>query len=300
MKMLVTELWRLGIVQAPVQTIAAAGSLAPFSVRWIEADRSLCFLADPFGIWRDNKLYLFAEAYDYRSRRGAIVAYVLDASLNIIEYRTVLSEPWHLSYPYVFEADGEIWMLPEGYKSGTLSLYRAVNFPWQWEKVPEFYFPCAAIDATPVFTQGSWWMFYTPPRARTNTLMLAQAEHLTGEWKNISSHPIREDISSARMGGTPFYQDGKLIIPVQDCSKTYGGAIRLLSLSPDTLHQPEFTPGAYLQASHKDAPFSDGLHTLSAAGDFTLIDTKRILYGSPHRICVDLGRAWKKRQSRHA
>lgn len=297
----VTEIWRIGIVKAPIQQIAAAGSVEDFPIKWIEADGPLRFLADPFGLWRDNHLFLFAEAYDYRTRHGNIVAYKLDAEFNILEHRTVLDEPWHLSYPNVFEADGEIWMLPEGYKSGKLSLYRAVNFPWQWEKVPEFDFPCAAIDPSPFFADGRWWIFYTPPtphEARTSALMLASAERLTGRWENISPQPVRHDKSGSRMGGTPFYYDGKLILPTQDCSRTYGGALRLLEISPENLRLPQFRAGVRLQAPASYKPFTDGLHTLSAAGNITLIDTKRTQYGSPRRIVVDLVRKWCKLHGR--
>lgn len=48
MDMLLTDLWRIGIIQAPIQQVASAGKLDAFAIKWIEADRSLCFLADPF------------------------------------------------------------------------------------------------------------------------------------------------------------------------------------------------------------------------------------------------------------
>jgi hypothetical protein len=298
MDMFLTDLWRIGIIQAPIQQVTAAGSLDAFAVKWIEAERSLCFLADPFGFWRDGNLYLFAEFYDYRSRKGDIAVFVLDDNLKVIEQRTVLAEPWHLSYPVVFEADNEIWMLPEGYKSGQLNLYRATNFPWQWEKVPEFSFPCAAIDASPFFAQDKWWIFYTPPtprEARTSVLMLACADDLFGPWQNVSEQPIRQDKSGARMGGTPFIHDGKVMLPTQDCSQTYGGALRMLEMPLADLSEPQLSAGALLRAPTNAEPFTDGLHTLSAAGDVTLIDCKRVLRGSPHRIAVDLQRALAKR-----
>ena len=36
--------------------------------------------------------------------------------------------------------------------------------------------------------------------------------------------------TSSRPGGTPFRRDDALFLPVQDCSRTYGGAIRLLRI----------------------------------------------------------------------
>ncbi len=134
-----TDLWQIGIVQAPIQHIVASGSLDGFRIKWITPDKSLTFLADPFGLWKKGVLYLFAESYDYRTRRGDIIAYKLNADLDVIEQRTVLQEPWHLSYPFVFEADNEIWMLPEGYKSGTLTLYRAIEFPGDGKRCQIFH-----------------------------------------------------------------------------------------------------------------------------------------------------------------
>lgn len=292
-----TDLWQIGIVQAPIQHIVASGSLDGFRIKWITPDKSLTFLADPFGLWKKGVLYLFAESYDYRTRRGDIIAYKLNADLDVIEQRTVPQEPWHLSYPFVFEADNEIWMLPEGYKSGTLTLYRAIEFPWRWEKVPDFSFPCAAIDATPFYAQGKWWMFYTPPlpkAARTDTLMLAHAPHFMGPWENVLQTAAHRNKSGARMGGTPFDHDGQIFLPTQDCSRTYGGALQMLTLDPQRLLTPEFAASVRLEVPASAAPFIAGMHTLSGVGDVTFIDAKRHLKGSPQRLWVDLQRRIQK------
>lgn len=299
MSLLHTEIWRVGVINAPIQEVAQAASLEHFAVTWIAAKKSLCFLADPFGIWRDGTLYLFAEAYDYRTRRGYIVAYMLDKDFTVLEERKVLEEEWHLSYPYIFEADDEIWMLPEGYKSGRLTLYKAVEFPWRWQPETCFSFPEAAIDATPYFHAGRWWMFYTPPSpkaARTNTLKLATADQLFGPWDNVPVQTLREDIHGARMGGTPFELNGNILLPTQDCSRTYGGALQLLSLPESTLAQPTLSQGRRIEAPRSHAPFIDGLHTLAQAGPVTLIDTKRTITGSPHRLAIELARLGQKSQ----
>ena len=301
MSLLQTEIWRVGVIDAPIQEVARAASLEHFSIKWIEADKPLCFLADPFGLWREGKLYLFAEAYDYRTKCGYIEAMVLDKNFTVVEKRVVLKEDWHLSYPYVFEAEGEIWMLPEGYKSGRLTLYKAVEFPWRWQAEPRFVFPEAAIDATPYFHAGRWWMFYTPPApkvARTNTLKLATADNLFGPWDKIPTQTLREDIHGARMGGTPFTVDDNLVLPTQDCSRTYGGALQLLSLSHSALAHPSLSQAERIEAPRSHAPFNDGLHTLSQAGPVTLIDTKRTLIGSPHRLAIELFRFGQQSKKR--
>ncbi len=292
-----TDIWRCGIVQAPLAQIMAAGSLAPFPLHWLPEEPSLCFLADPFGFWHDGHLHVFAEHYDYRTRKGRIKVLVLDSQFAVLEQRVVLEEPWHLSYPVVFAAEGEIWMLPEGYKSGRLSLYRARQFPWQWEAVPGFDFPCAAIDASPLQVDGRWWMFYTPPAAggRTRTLQIAVADRLLGPWQDIAAQPVRPDVRGSRMGGTPQLLDGQLVLPAQDCQQTYGGAIRLLRTAWPFSGVPELVAEACLGPTPAFGDYQDGLHTLSAAGEVTLIDAKRILRHSPRRLLVELGRLLRRR-----
>lgn len=74
------------------------------------------------------------------------------------------------------------------------------------------------------------------------------------------------------------------MLPTQDCSRTYGGALRMLEMPLASLSAPLLSCGALLQAPFSAAPYLEGLHTLSAAGDMTLIDCKRILRGSVHRM----------------
>src|SRR3954464_14371323 len=98
------DIWRVGIARASIGEIAARGAVDPASVRWLAEEGSFRFLADPFALWRDDRLFLFAEAYDYRTRHGVIDCISFDADLRPVNRETVLQESWHLSYPFVFEA----------------------------------------------------------------------------------------------------------------------------------------------------------------------------------------------------
>ena len=46
----------------------------------------------------------------------------------------VLEEPWHLSYPFLIEWGGDIWMIPESSTNRDIAIYRAVDFPLKWER----------------------------------------------------------------------------------------------------------------------------------------------------------------------
>lgn len=295
-----TDQWQTGIIRASMASILQAGTLEGFSPHWIGNDHGLRFLADPFGLWHEQNLYVFAEAYDYRTKCGKIDMLQFDASFRFIRRARVLAEPWHLSYPVVFRHDGAFWMLPEAHRSGTLSLYRAAHFPDRWEKIDHFSFPVAAIDASPIFFNGLWWMFFSPPgsaREKKSMLCAAFSEHLTGPWHLHPANPIRENLASGRPGGSPLIDGDDILLPTQDCTKTYGGAIsivRISGLSPTSCTTSVTTR---LVAPPAFRPWTDGLHTLSAAGDVTLIDAKHISH-SPLRHVHDVKRWLQKTATR--
>lgn len=294
------DIWRSAIVMATAEEIVARGSIEGLPRQWLPPIGSFRFLADPFGLWRDDRLYVFVETYDYRVRIGAIEVLIYDAALRLIDRRPVLNEPWHLSYPLVFEAEGETWMLPEAHRSGRLTLYRATDFPIRWEAAHVIALDHVAVDATPVFHDGRWWLFYTSADRepdKMSALHVAFADRLTGPWTPHPGNPVRVDVTSARPGGMPIVVDGRVVLPVQDCSRTYGGAIRPLTVTTLTPDRFVAEAGAPVTAPMSAAPYVEGLHTLAAAGPVTLVDMKRTIL-SLHGLSIEAGREIAKLVSR--
>jgi hypothetical protein len=273
------DIWRVGLVEAPIAEVARRGFSPETPIHWLPEEGRLKFLADPFGVWRDGRLHLFVEAYDYRTRHGVIEVIELNADFSPIRRSVVLRKPWHLSYPQVFEADGETWMLPEAYRSGALTLYRAASFPDVWEPVARLELDTPAIDATPFRHDGLWWLAYSPKgtqRWKQGRLHLAFAERLTGPWRTHPDNPVRNDLASSRPGGTAWIKHGLPRLPVQDCTQTYGGGVRVLTIFRLDAEHFDAEASSPLDPPPGAAPYSQGLHTLSACGPVTLFDVKRI------------------------
>jgi hypothetical protein len=290
------DIWRPAIVRATFEEIVKARSVAGFDVQWLPAMGSFQFIADPFGWWRDGRLYVFVETYDYRVRVGAIEVLTYDGDLRLIDRAPVLNEPWHLSYPLIFEAEGETWMMPEAHRSQGLTLYRAVDFPTRWEKAHRIALDHVPVDATPLFHDGRWWLFYTSASGepdKMSALHIAYADRLAGPWTPHRMNPVRVDVSSSRPGGTARVVDGVVVLPVQDCSETYGGAIRLLRFTVLTPDRVEMAASERIEAPAGFAPYVEGLHTLAAAGPVTLIDVKRTEL-SLHGLSIEAIREGKK------
>lgn len=272
------DIWRCGFVATPIEQIVSAGRIDE-PVRWFEEEPSFQFLADPFGWKEDGLLHVFAEHYDYRTRHGAIETLIFDADLRLMERRPCLREPWHLSYPQVFDADGARWMLPEAYRSGGLTLYRDHGGLIDWRPECRIVLDCVPVDATILHHEGRWWLLYASAAnkaAKLSHLHVAWADQLCGPWTPHPGNPVRVDRRSSRPGGTASVIGGRIMLPVQDCAKTYGGAIRPLWIDRLETDHFEAEAGGPLTLPQDAGVYADGMHTLSACGDITLIDVKRV------------------------
>ncbi len=279
-----TDFWQVGIVPVALEDIDANSLRAARErITWLPDAGRWRYLADPFGLVRNEALHVFVEAFDYRVKRANIERH--EFALSDLAWRgrtTVLDLPFHLSYPQVFEHQGETWMVPESYQAGEIALYRAVDGSLdRWTRECALIGGVPGADASVVEHEGQWWMFYTlvGPGARDQReLHVAHAPALTGPWTPLPANPVRVNREGARPAGRPFVgRDGVLTLPVQDSSTGYGGATRLLRFPVLTPQRVDIEAGTErLTGDLASDSHTAGLHTLTGCGGFTLIDVKRI------------------------
>lgn len=232
------------------------------------------FYADPFVIkWR-GKHYLFFEDLDQQTQKGVISVIPFGDNGPCGPAEVVLEEPWHLSYPFLLEHAGEIWMIPESSLNKEVALYRAVDFPHKWERHQTLLSGVEAADATLVEHGGIWWMFAVIREGfggYSDALCLYKADHLFGPWVGHNRNPVLIDHRTARPAGNIVAKVGKLWRPVQDCAGGYGSALGLAEIT-------RLDDAAFEQVIHKvihpDAALWPGhkLHTLNRAGRLEVID----------------------------
>jgi len=286
------DIWRCGIALQPIEKIIAAGAiLGPVS--WIAEEPSFQFLADPFAFRdEDGRLHVFAEHYDYRTRHGTIEKLLFDDRMHLMDRRQCLRELWHLSYPQVFSAEGATWMLPEAHRSGVLTLYRDHGGLVDWRPECRIDLDCIPVDATILRRDQRWWLFYSPATSKLTKLShlhVAWAESLCGPWTSHPANPVHIDRRSARPGGRAIDLSGKIMLPVQDCAATYGGAVRPLWINYLDERRFEAVAGDPLQMPADAGNYGAGMHSLTACGDVTLFDVKRI-DASISGLTLDLNR----------
>jgi hypothetical protein len=235
-------------------------------------DNGMHFYSDPFPVEKDGRLFVFVEDFEHRLDRGVISVVEFDARGPLGTPRPVLDTGSHLSYPFVFEHAGEMWMVPESCTAGTVDLYRAERFPDGWVKQATLVPDVVASDPTLFEHQGRWWMFATvrDGGCYSDALYLWSAPDLLGPWAPHRHNPILVDLATARPGGRVVRRGNKLIRPFQDCRKGYGGALGLaeiIRLDDDGFEQRVETiigPGPLWPGRR--------LHTLNRAGPLECID----------------------------
>jgi len=235
------------------------------------ADR---FWADPF-IWiYENKYYIFVEELFYKTGRGHIICLTLDEDLNIISNQVVLEKPYHLSYPFLFEHDGQLYMLPETKQNNRVELYRCTRFPDQWKFEKTLIDNIRVVDSTLLETNGKWWLFANiqeGDRSSLDTLCLYYADNLlSNRWTPHPLNPIVRNIHSARPAGRIFSSKGSLIRPSQDCSARYGYAINFNRIV--TLTETDYVETNKHAFKPPDKGKILATHTFNSMGKLTAID----------------------------
>jgi hypothetical protein len=280
--------WSVGLIRGSPGSFLSE-SYRP-RIEWLrERDRSSEFLADPFVFGPPDRRCILGERVDRTTQTGFITCLVVEDGGNVLEERDVMRSSSHLSYPYVFAHAGAWYMVPESAQDRRVALYRALDVPYEWERVATLIDGVATCDNTILQHDGLWWLFCTHKARDSNlNLFLYHARDLLGPWKAHVANPVKTDIRSSRPAGMPFIADGRLYRPAQDCAKAYGDAIVFSRVTK--LNEHEFAE-ELVSTFRRDAATRDshGAHTMSYSDGIMAIDSKKIVFASPTVIRRRLG-----------
>lgn len=232
------------------------------------------YFADPFLMEHGGRTYLFAEEFPFATGRGIISVAEIGRDNSVSPFRPVLERPYHLSYPFVFAWDDQIWMMPEASEGGSVELYRAVDFPHRWELDRKLIDGVAGCDATIFPFLDQYWMAMTATRLAGSTwdkMRLFQATSPLGQWREHRGGLVRIDSSNARPAGAALMREGKLIRPAQDSSQFYGGGMTLLEIRDIAATCLE-VPVAAISAADKYTRARLGTHTYSKSRSTEAVD----------------------------
>ncbi len=197
------------------------------------------FVADPFllvdeeGVW-----HLFFEVFSGQERGAISHAKSTDHGEGWEYNEVVLEEDCHLSFPYVFEWDGDRYMIPEkGAASGQqVDLYRAREFPGDWERCQTLLRVDHRTDDTVAFRWKERWWLLVGDADEEGLYAYYSSELESGEWQSHDQNPVVSGRPAAmRPAGRPLVGENGVTLFLQDCRRQYGDNVRafeVTSLSP--------------------------------------------------------------------
>jgi hypothetical protein len=235
------------------------------------------YFADPFLHVQGKQVFCFVEDYVDTKKRGLISALEFEGT-NVKHLGTVIEEDFHLSFPYLFTFDGQLFMCPESNESGQIRIYRCAEAPLRWELHCVAMHDVCAVDTMIFESAGRWWMLTnidSAPQMKTfcELHLFSAADPLAGAWVPHPLNPLVIDPATARNGG--LLRDGDSIYRVAQARTfgsygTYASIFEITALSESDYREqrvalvtPEFRRGL------------TGAHHMHSAAGHTVWDHKR-------------------------
>lgn len=237
------------------------------------------FYADPFIFKKDDKTFIFFEEYIYSKGKGDISVLEIDPSNNkCSDPICILDKPYHLSYPYIFEWEEHIYMIPETSENRTIELYKAKEFPYKWELEKVLIDEINAVDATIIHHNNKFWMFtnvFEDGASSLDELHIFYSDGLLGNWVPHKMNPVITTAASARPAGKIFKKDGKLIRPSQDCSFSYGYSVKFNEIL--LLTEEKYRERLIKELKPNWLKNNKGTHSYNFNEDFEVIDGRTMI-----------------------
>lgn len=168
------------------------------------------YFADPFVWQKDGQTVVFAEEFQCAKDRGRLVAIELDHDLKVkscapLVFHDGISDiKCHASFPFLFEHDGQIYMVPETSARRTADLYACVRWPHEWKMARRLLADVDAADTMLVRRDTQWWLLTSVRRDEQNRhLAVYSAGDLLAD--RFLAHPANE----ARLFSTDAFGTGR-------------------------------------------------------------------------------------------
>ena len=253
---------------SPFCLVSAKHVSNPVLTRNSVTDVPAVCVADPFMCRAGNLWYMFFEVVNQITLKGEIGLAISENGMQWKYQQIVLAEPFHLSYPYVFEWQNEYYMIPEGGRGDGVSLYKSANFPVQWSRIATLLKGERFVDSSIFRYHDRWWLLTdTGGEAKSPVLRLYFAEELTGPWFEHPDNPLLEENPHVcRPSGRVLILNDKPIRFAQDVFPIYGSkvsAFEIVEITVNTYEERQIGTECVL-TSGDDNWNSGGMHHIDA------------------------------------
>ena len=234
------------------------------------------FFADPFVVTKNDKTICYVEDYCYVQKKACITAIEFINGQNYSILGPVIEEPFHMSFPFLFEYQQELYMVPETAQSNSVRLYKCVDFPLKWEYQKDILSNVSVVDSMIFNFDGKWWLLCNMgiggQSDRSSTLMAFYSENpLSDDWTAHELNPLSFDSNISRNGGI---LDANSRYPIRSRQRQgfnlYGESLTLAKIKD--LAPVSFSEEEIGQISPDFFNKIEGCHHIHSNGKYTVYD----------------------------
>lgn len=206
----------------------------------------IVIVADPFLFTYKERLYLFYE--EKRNYSNGVLRMISTTNLKTwTKPVTVLQvEGCHLSYPFVFEENGAVYMIPESSDLGDIRLYKADD-----ESLSSFSLYKTLVSKEVISSEvgyadsslfkkdGTYYLMSSIESVEgehKNYLFLFTADQLEGPYTMHPQSPLCISMKYGRNAGCLLEYNGHLYRVAQDCEVRYGDNVHLFQIDEMNSH----------------------------------------------------------------
>lgn len=217
------------------------------------------FWADPFIFNHEGKNYIFFENYNYQTKKGKISCGEIDGN-NLIDIIDVMEKDYHLSYPFIYKENEDIFLMPETSANNQLEIYKCINFPTEW-KLHTTAFEGEKVADAHFYTdrnKSKWLFLNKKPNDNAgidSELYIYKVNSLDlNDLVPHKNNPVIINSEVARNGGAIFEYENDIYRPSQaNVNGVYGNGLNINKISKLTIDEyveetivtayPNFHPG---------------------------------------------------------
>ena len=257
--------WEIGFVEGGLSAVMGKD---PLKIQWLKHPYRDRWFADPFVLdVTDSEISILAEEFRYETRKGRIALLVVDRQNYVLKSMSIaLETATHLSFPEIWREDGRVYVCPESWQSGELSLYELKG---ERCDVGARLVICEESMADAVLTKrfGKLQLFSVKANDK---LRIYNFDAETERFVMSYEKPFGK--ATARNAGDFFEYEGQVYRPAQVCIDRYGEAVEIQKVVWDGNDNFCFVPYKTLYSSH--ASLKTGMHTLNCFKGVVVIDVR--------------------------
>lgn len=264
--------WQIGIIKSDLRNFLLSDIAS--KINWMKSDFSV-YKADPFGLEKEGKLYLFYEEYLKSADYAVLKCSILDKNLKILDDQIILDDGTHKSFPLVFQHLDNYYLMPESGYIDKLVVYEAVEFPFKW-KEKAILLNFAVSDAIIKEIENRWFLFYCKSKTlnENEVLYMRVSDNLFCDWQSLEEKIVKEDLYDSRNAGDIVNFEQKYYRFAQNCKNQYGESVVVNEIInfDFSIYNEKFI------LEKKLPSLNNGFHSLNATENFVLIDRRIYKY----------------------